>query len=334
MTIPSTFRAMVVSETADHRFERRLTSKAVSDLPKGEVLIKVDYSSLNYKDALSATGNKGVTRRFPHTPGIDAAGHVAESAISDFAPGDPVLVTGYDLGMNTSGGFGQYIRVPADWVVPLPHGLSLHESMIYGTAGFTAGLSLNKLVQAGVNPADGDILVTGASGGVGSLATAMLAHCGYSVVAVSGKKEAVDFLKSLGAKEVLGRNAVSMDEDKPLLAQKWAAVIETVGGTALSYALRSTHLHGVVTCCGNAASADLHLTVYPFILRGISLMGIDSATTPMPLRRSIWQKLAAEWKPRRLKEISSEISLEDLDGHITRILAGRQIGRRVVNLSK
>lgn len=324
---------MVVEETPDKGFIRRIQEKKIHDLPEGDVLIKVHYSSLNYKDALSAAGNKGVTRRYPHTPGIDASGTVAESRDPAFEQGDEVLVTGYDLGMNTPGGYGQYIRVPSDWVVPLPADLSLKTSMVYGTAGFTAGLSLDKLIEAGVAPDDGDILVTGASGGVGSMAVALLSHCGYSVVAVSGKSQAAEMLTALGARQILGREAVTDTTGKPLLIQRWAACVDTVGGNVLSYVLRSTRRHGVVTCCGNVASADLNITVYPFILRGISLMGIDSATTEMPLRSKIWNNFAGPWRLPNLDRFSSTIALEDLDEHIERILAGGQMGRRVVDMA-
>ena len=332
--VAESFRAMIVEETQDHRFRRRIGEKSLSDLPKGEVLIKVHYSSLNYKDALSATGNKGVTRIFPHTPGIDAAGTVAQSDNRGFSPGDAVLVTGYDLGMNTSGGFGQYIRVPADWVVSLPEGRSLQESMIFGTAGFTASLCLHKLVSAGVKPGDGEILVTGASGGVGSLAVALLAHCGYSVTASSGKAAARDLLTELGAKQIIDRADVHDTSSKPLLPQRWAGVVDTVGGLTLSTALRSTNRHGVVTCCGNVSSAELSLTVYPFILRGVSLMGADSATTGMASRRSIWQRLAGDWKPPRLERLSETIGLDQLDHAIERILGGKNTGRTVIDLNR
>ncbi len=326
------FRAMIVEEKPDGGFVRRIATRSTADLPEGDVLIKVHYSSLNYKDALSATGNKGVTRKYPHTPGIDAAGVVAESSSSDLSSGDRVLVTGYDLGMNTSGGFSEYIRVPADWVVPLPENLSFKESMIYGTAGFTAGLCVQKLVQTGLPPQSGDILVTGASGGVGSLAVAILSHLGYDVLAASGKAEAVDYLKVLGAKQILGRAELLEADKRPLLPQRWAGVVDTVGGPILSAAIRSTRRHGVVTCCGNAASANLELTVYPFILRGISLMGADSATSTMSTRREIWKHLAGDWKVPNLEQISSEIRLDDLDEHIDKMLAARQVGRRVVKI--
>lgn len=325
---------MTVKETSDGRFLRSITQKAFSDLPEGDILIKVHYSSLNYKDALSATGNKGVTRRYPHTPGIDAAGEVVESSQDDFAVGDQVLVTGYDLGMNTSGGFGSYIRVPADWVVPMPPGLTPRESMIFGTAGFTAALCVHKLEHAGLSPKDGTVLVTGASGGVGSLAVALLVHNGFPVTAVSGKPGAVDYLKKLGVGEVLTRKEILDETQRPLLAQRWAGVVDTVGGPMLSSVLRSTRRHGAVACCGNVASPQLNMTVYPFILRGISLLGADSATSEMPLRRTIWQRLASNWKIDTLDMIGSIIGLEELDDEFDRILNGKLTGRRVVDLNK
>lgn len=329
----SKFRAMIVEETADQRFVRRIAHKALSDLPEGDVLIKVLYSALNYKDALSCTGNKGVTRRYPHTPGIDAAGEVSHSSHPEFAIGDKVLVTGYDLGMNTSGGFGGYIRVPADWVVPLPSGLTFRESMIFGTAGFTAALCLHKLVHAGVKPKDGTLLVTGASGGVGSLAVALLAHNGYTVAGVSGKPDAADYLKRLGAEAVLTREKVLDESQRPLLAERWAGVIDTVGGPMLASVLRATRQHGAVACCGNVASAQLNVTVYPFILRGISLLGADSATSEMPIRRTVWQHLASDWKIDTLDQIATTIGLEDLDDRVEDMLAGRHTGRSIIDLS-
>lgn len=326
------FRAMVVEETADHRYTSSIRTRAVSDLPKGEVLIKVHYSSLNYKDALSANGNKGVTRRYPHTPGIDAAGEVADSTSDDFAIGEPVLVTGYDLGMNTSGGLAEYIRVPSGWVVRLPGGMTLKQSMIYGTAGFTAGLSLLKLEESGIIPQSGDILVTGASGGVGSLAVGILAAAGYSVVAASGKTSAADLLTRLGAKEILGRDAVIDTSGKPLLRTRFAGAIDTVGGDILSFALRSVQYGGAVTCCGNVASPELHLTVYPFILRGISLYGIDSAECPMPLRKTVWERLAGDWHLSALDNLATEIALEAVPEHFDAMLKGEHVGRCVVKI--
>lgn len=331
--IPSSpYKAMFVEESDKGVFTRRIVERTIRDLPDGDVLIKVHYSSLNYKDALSAIGNRGVTRRYPHTPGIDAAGNVAESKDGRFAEGDPVLVTGYDLGMNTAGGFGQFIRVPADWVVPLPSPLSLWESMALGTAGFTAGLCVDKIVKGGVTPDSGEILVTGASGGVGSLAVALLAHNGYKVVAATGKPDAAVMLENIGAAKIVGRDAVLDNTGKPLLAQRWAGAVDTVGGDVLSTVIRSTMRHGVVSCCGNVASAELHLTVYPFILRGILLAGADSATSTMETRMRIWNHLSGDWKLNCLDRIADEVALDGLDDRIDAILAGKQTGRCVVRL--
>ncbi|MDM8542442.1 YhdH/YhfP family quinone oxidoreductase [Desulfococcaceae bacterium HSG7] len=326
------FKAMVVQETAEKKFNRKIANKSVSELPPGDVLIKVKYSSLNYKDALSASGNKGVTRNYPHTPGIDASGIVEESISADFKPGDKVIVTSYDLGMNTSGGFGQYIRTPVDWVVKLPSGLSLKESMIYGTAGFTAGLSVHKMIHT-IKPEHGEILVTGASGGVGSMAVSILSKCGYEVVAVSGKTEEKGFLTDLGAKEIISREDATDVSGRPLLKRRWAGVIDTVGGDILATAIKSVKQGGTVTCCGNVASPDLPLTVFPFILRDVSLLGVDSQNCAMPLRLKIWNKLAADWKSDHLVELSSEIGLDDLDDHIELILKGKKKGRTIINLA-
>ncbi len=330
MTEKRSFQALVVREMEDGSFSRRVEERSLADLPPGEVLIRVHFSSLNYKDALSATGHRGVTRRYPHTPGIDAAGVVESSRSDEFRPGDPVIVTSYDLGMNTPGGWGQYIRVPAEWVVPLPANLTLRESMILGTAGFTAALSLHKLRWAGVTPDRGDILITGASGGVGSLAVAILSKVGYRVVAATGKAEAQPFLRGLGAAEVIDRKEVLDDSPRPLLKGRWAGVLDTVGGAYLASALKSTALHGAVTCCGLVASPEFATTVYPFILRGVSLLGIDSQSCPMDLRRRLWQKLAGEWKPDALERLAAERTLADLEQEIQRILQGGQRGRVLV----
>ena len=329
-----TFKAMVVEETAEGDFIRKVTPRSLDDLPEGEVLVQVHFSSLNYKDALSATGNKGVTKKYPHTPGIDAAGVVVESDSDEFKPGDQVIATSYDLGMNTPGGFGQYIRIPANWLVPLPGSLSLKESMAYGTAGLTAAFSILKLQEHGVGPDAGDILVTGATGGVGSFALAMLATIGYQVVAVTGKSEQHEFLTGLGAQEIISREEAVDTSAKPLLKARWAGVVDTVGGDILATAIKSTKQHGCVTCCGNVASADLHINVYPFILRGISLVGIDSQNFPMDLRRRTWEKIAGEWKLAGLDQQTSVRSLEELNGEIERMLAGKQKGRVIVDLTR
>jgi len=326
-----TFQAMVVTEEADGTFSRSIKEQPLEVLGDGEVLVKVCYSSLNYKDALSATGNRGVTRKYPHTPGIDAAGIVEESSVDNITPGDQVIVTSYDLGMNTSGGYGGYIRVPASWVVPLPENLSLKESMVLGTAGFTAAMSVAALTKS-VKPEAGEILVSGASGGVGSVAVAILAKLGYSVTAVSGKVGAIDFLKNIGAARVIDRKSAVEGNEKPLLKTLWAGAIDTVGGESLAAAVKATKPLGVVTCCGNVASPDLPLNVFPFILRGVSLVGIDSQNCPIDHRRNIWARLAREWKLSNLTDLSRVVSLEDLNVEIGLILGSKQKGRVVVDM--
>ncbi len=329
-----TFKAYVVEETENNVFVRNIKDRSINDLPEGDVLVKVHYSSLNYKDALSATGNRGVTRKFPHTPGVDAAGVVEESGDSRFESGQEVIVHGYDLGCNTWGGFGEYIRVPADWVVTLPKGLSLRESMIYGTAGYTAAYSVLRLQELGVKPEMGEVLVTGATGGVGSVAVAILAKAGYQVVASTGKTDQAEFLLTLGAKEVISREDSKDQSGKPLLKSRWAGTVDTVGGEILATAIKSTNPRGVVTCCGNVASADLPINVYPFILRGVSLVGIDSQDSPMKLRQQIWDRISSEWKLDQLEQLTTEITLQELDSNIELILQGRQKGRVLVNLNQ
>lgn len=279
------FKAMVVSELESKKFHREIKSKSISDLPEGDILINVKYSSLNYKDALSAIGNRGVTKEYPHTPGIDASGIVEKSGTSDFSVGDEVLVTGYDFGMNTSGGFQEYIRVPAKWVIKLPNGLSMRESMVYGTAGFTAALSVYKLVKSGVSPSDGDILVTGATGGVGSVALSILSKLGYRVIAVTGKTEEKQMLVDLGAKDIVSREDLDDTSGRPMLRGKWAGVVDTVGGNILATAIKSTNYGGSITCCGNVGGDKFSTSVYPFILRGVTLYGIDSVQCAKDLRK-------------------------------------------------
>lgn len=325
------FRALVVEETPSGEFELNVKKKAIKDLPPNDVLVRVRYSSINYKDALSASGNRGVTRKYPHTPGIDAAGVVVESEDSRFKEGDEVLITGYDLGMNTCGGFEQYIRVPAEWIVRLPEGLKFGEAMIYGTAGFTAAMSIHALMRD-VAPGDGEILVTGASGGVGCLVVATLAKIGFEVVAVSGKPEGKRFLKKLGAKKIIAREEALDNSGKPLLKAIWAGVVDTVGGETLATAIKSTKPGGTVTCCGNVSSPDLPLTVFPFILRGVRLVGIDSQNCPMEHRKEIWTLLSGAWKSEKLMDICEEIGLDGVVFHVPMMLQGKQKGRVVVNL--
>jgi putative YhdH/YhfP family quinone oxidoreductase len=327
------FTALVVSETDDGRYSRSIEDRRVEDLPAGEVLVKVAYSSLNYKDALSASGNRGVTRSYPHTPGIDAAGAVVESSDSRFSEGDPVIVTSYDLGMNTPGGFGQYIRVPADWVVPQPAELTAREAMCYGTAGFTAALSVYQLVEHGVKPEDGEIIVSGATGGVGSIAVAILVKIGYEVAAVNGVVDETDYLQRLGAGRVIDLEEAGDQSGRPLLKGIYGGGIDTVGGIVLATTLKSVRSNGIVTCCGNVASADLPTSVYPFILRGITLVGIDSQNCAMEHRLKVWHLLAGDWKIAPIEDVVDEIKLADLDRCIERMLKGEHRGRTVVRLN-
>ncbi|MGE6528286.1 YhdH/YhfP family quinone oxidoreductase [Pseudomonas sp. NPDC077382] len=327
----ASFKALQTNET-DGRFETSLIERDTNDLPAGEVLIRVSFSSLNYKDALSASGNRGVTRSFPHTPGIDAAGTVAESSVSDFAEGDEVIVTGYDLGMNTSGGFGQYIRVPAAWVIKRPVGLSLREAMVLGTAGLTAALCIDKLEQAVLEPTDLPILVTGATGGVGSIAIALLSKLGYKVAAVTGKAEQGDFLRKLGATEIVERSALQAGTEKPLLKEQWAGAVDTVGGDILFNAVKSLRRGGSVACCGLTAGTNFQASVLPFILRGVNLLGVDSVEIPLVVKASMWDKLSVQWKLPNLDDLVQEISLDQLPEAIERTLAGQQTGRILVRL--
>ncbi|HPO58886.1 MAG TPA: YhdH/YhfP family quinone oxidoreductase [Anaerolineaceae bacterium] len=326
------FLALVVREQADGSFTRSIDQRTIDDLPEGDVLVRVLYSSLNYKDALSASGNKGVTKTYPHTPGIDAAGVVEESRSADFQPGAEVLVSGYELGVSIPGGFGQFIRVPADRVMPRPEGLTLYESMVYGTAGFTAAASVAALIESGVSSGDGPVLVTGATGGVGSFAVALLAREGYEVVAATGKLEQRDYLTRLGASEVIHRQELLEGAGRPLLKSRWAGVVDTVGGAYLAAAIAAARYQGTVTACGNAAGAELHTTVFPFILRGVRLLGIDTAQLPLPQRKTLWQRIAGEWKLPGLEQIGRRVSFAELDAEIERILTGGQTGRVVVDL--
>lgn len=330
------FTAFQVSEvpatdTEGRTYQGSVVERQVADLPPGELLIQVVYSSVNYKDAMSANGNKGVTRNFPHTPGIDAAGVVVTSDVDNFQAGDEVIVTGFDLGMDTAGGFGQFIRIPAAWALKCPTGLTLEESMIIGTAGFTAALCVEKLILNEVTPASGPVLVTGASGGVGSFAVALLAHLGYEVTAMSGSAEAAKLLKELGANEIIGRQHFADAGNRPLLSERWAGAVDVVGGDILFNVIKSLRYGGSVACCGLVAAPMFQATVFPFILRGVNLLGVDSVTLPMEKRLPIWQRLGAEWKLERLQQLKQLIGLPDLQQALQSILKGHSIGRLVVS---
>jgi len=326
------YSALVAEKLEDGEMKLSVKSLNTRNFPHNDVLVRVEYSSLNYKDALSASGNPGVTKSYPHTPGIDAAGVVEWSDDDRFQEGDEVIVTSYDLGQNTPGGFGQFISVPGDWIVPLPGGLSLKESMMLGTAGFTAAYGVRNIIESGIQPGDGDIVVTGATGGVGSLAVAILSKIGFSVIAVTGKLDQHPFLENLGAKKIVSREEVTGVKSSPMLASRWKGGLDTVGGEMLDALLRQTAHNGVVACCGNVLGGDLHTSIYPFILRGISLMGIDSGICLMKDRTELWQQISEEWKPRQLGDICRECGLEQLKPEIKKILNGEQIGRVLVNL--
>lgn len=330
----STFKAFEVSEVADKQFESAIVEKSIADLPAGDVLIEVHYSSLNYKDALSASGNKGVTRNYPHTPGIDAAGVIAESSDSSLAAGTEVIVVGYDLGMNTAGGFGQFIRVPSQWVVPLPEGLSLRESMILGTAGFTAALCLEKLFLNGLEDRQGEVLVTGATGGVGIVAVALLSMLGYRVVASTGKKESHDRLRALGASDIIDRSELSEVNSKPMVAERWIGAVDVVGGDTLFNVIKSLRYGASVAACGLVQSPMFSASVFPFILRGVNLLGVDSVQLPLAHKKSVWHKLATEWKLDNLDKLSTEIGLGELHDCLQQVLAGRAQGRWILNLKR
>lgn len=325
------FQCLLVTKDEAGKTQTSVTRRSVVDLPAGEVLIRVAYSSLNYKDALSATGHPGVTRKFPHVPGIDAAGTVVASRSPMVDEGDEVFVTGFDLGQNTWGGFSELVQVPSAWAMPLPDGLSLRDVMIYGTAGLTAGQCVEALERHGLRPDHGEILVTGASGGVGSLAVAILAQAGYQVVAATGKPQHREHLAQLGARRFVSREEVNDTTRKPLLAPLWSGAVDTVGGNTLATLVRSVEHNGCVAACGLVGGSDLPLTVYPFILRGATLAGIDSAECPLETRTRIWSKLAGPWKPKHLENIvSGELSLNKLPAAIDQILHGRTTGRLLV----
>ena len=328
MILPKTFKCYLVSKDTEGNVSGEIAERSTDELPEGEVLVRVAYSSLNYKDALAATGHPGVNKVFPHVPGVDLAGVVAQSGVYEFVEGDPVLATGFDLGANRWGGFAEYARVPQDWIVPLPSGLTLRESMIRGTAG----LCVDALQKHGVEPDGGEIVVTGASGGVGSVAVAILAKLGYRVVAVTGKTSAHRYLKQLGARQIAARGEVDDLSGRPLLHGRWAGAVDTAGGNMLSTILRATRHGGCVAACGLTAGDELSMTVYPFILRGVTLAGIDAAWGPIPLRHEIWQRLAGEWKPDDLEAMANSIGLSDLPPRIDDILAGRITGRLVVTI--
>ncbi len=323
------FKALWVEKNEDATFTRSIRSVPISKLPDNDVLIRVKYSSINYKDALSAHGNQGVTKNYPFIPGIDAAGVVISDKTNRFKQGDKVIVTSYDLGMNTFGGFGELVSVPAKWIVPLPDNLSLFKAMVFGTAGFTAYYGVKRLMRELISPESGDILVNGATGGVGSMAVFILSQLGYKVIAVTGKMEFVNDLIKLGAKKVIHRNEIYPAKAKLLNEAKYAAAIDTVGGKMLEAIIPQIQHNGAIACCGNILGHKLETNIYPFILRGIGLLGIDSGITEMKLRNEIWGEIA-DLKADFPDFWVNEIKLDALSEEIEQIYAGKQKGRVVL----
>ncbi len=327
----SAFKAFWV-ERGEKAFARSIISRDVEELPDGDLLVEVRYSSLNYKDGLSATGQPGVTRNYPHTPGIDAAGVVLESSVDAFSPGDEIVAMGFDLGMNTPGGFAQRIRIPAGWATPLPAGLTLEESMILGTAGFTAALCVDKLETFGMTPTGGPVLVTGATGGVGSVAVMLLSQLGYTVHAVTGKPLQHGFLRDIGASEIVDRETALDGANRPLLRETWGGVVDTVGGDILFNAVKSLKYGASLAACGLVASPMFPATVLPFILRHVNLLGIDSVELPIEDKTALWRKLGGDWKIDGLEALQRPLRLQELSAAIDRILAGGMVGRGVLQL--
>ena len=320
------YKALVTSEE-NKTFVNSIKNLDLSSLPDHDTLIKVKFSSLNYKDALSASGNKGVTRSYPHTPGIDAAGIIEKTSGTKFTEGDEVIVTGYDMGMNTYGGFGEYIKVPEDWIVKKPNNLTLSEAMAFGTAGLTAGLCLRKLLIHGLKPEDGNVFVTGVTGGVGIISLMLLAKLGFEVSAVTGKIDQEDLLKSLGAKQVINRNDLDVDLISPLQKPIYAGGIDAVGGNILSNLICSTSQRAAIACCGMVGGLNLDTSIFPFILRGLTLFGIDSAESLLEVKKEVWGNFASSWKLSNINENIKDIHLNDLPNEIEKILKGEQIGR-------
>ncbi|MEO3947335.1 oxidoreductase [Gorillibacterium sp. CAU 1737] len=329
----TSFRALTVDQTADG-FVRAIREWDTDQLPEGELLIRVSHSGINYKDGLAGKEDGKIVSRYPFIPGIDLAGTVVSSEDARFAPGDEVLVTGYGLGVSHWGGLAGFARVPAAWAVPLPAGLTPAEAMAYGTAGLTAALCVARLVAHGLKPADGPVLVTGAGGGVGSAAVALLARLGYSVAAATGKPAAHDWLRELGAAEILPREEVLPAKPRALAPERWAGAVDPVGGAVLAHVIASLRYGGAVAACGLAGGGQLPATVFPFILRGVSLLGVDSVECPMEERHRLWKLLASDWKPEKLGLLYREIALDEVPGAMDAILRGEVQGRLVVDMSR
>lgn len=316
----------------DGKVAGRLVDLALDDLDPGEVVIRTAYSSINYKDALAATGAGRIIRRFPCVGGIDSAGVVVESRDPAFRAGDRVICTSYDLGVAHDGGYAGCVRVPGAWVVPLPAGLTLKDAMALGTAGYTAALGIHLMEQNDLRPERGKVVVNGATGGVASLAIDMLSMRGYAVSAITGKSGEHDYLKTLGAAEIVDRQSLQMG-NRPLEKPLWAGAVDSLGGEPLAWLTRTMDQNGVIASIGNAAGIELHTTVFPFILRGVRLLGVDSGYTPMALRRTIWERLGGDLRPRHLAEVTRVITLQELPGAFDAFIAAGARGRTVVKVA-
>jgi len=328
----ASFKAFLIDQGQDRNVCAGLATLERKQLDPGEVLIRVHYSSINYKDALAATGVGKIIRRFPCVGGIDLSGEVVESSDARFKAGDPVIATSFDIGVSHHGGYAQYARVPAGWVVPLPDGLDLFEAMALGTAGFTAALGVVRMEANGLAPANGPVLVTGATGGVGGLAVDMMSGNGYEIVALTGKASEEGYLRELGASLIMLRSSIDFEKVRPLETALWAGAVDNVGGQILHWVLATMKQAGTVASIGNAASFNISTTVFPFILRGVSLLGVDSGYIGFPVRQQVWDRLAGDLKPRRLAEITRTISLEELPGAFDAFIKGQVRGRTVVRI--
>ena len=325
------FKAFVTSQNQNGKFENNIFKKSIDDLPDGDLLIRVEYSSLNYKDALSASGATGITKSYPHTPGIDASGVIEESTNHHFLVGEKVIVTGFDLGMNTSGGFAEYIRVPSSWAVKCPESLSTKESMMIGTAGLTAGLCLEE-IEKHKSLKNLEVIVSGATGGVGSIAIKLLSLLDAKVTAITGKKNEYKFLYDLGSSKIIQRKELIESTRLPLSKGLYDAAVDVAGGNILTNIIASMKYNGTITACGNVASPEFETTVFPFILRGNRLIGIDSATCSISLREKIWNNFSTKWRLKNLDNICKITDLNNLDNEIEKILSGKQIGRVIVKI--
>ncbi len=328
----SDFTALLIEQENDKSVSAGFRQLSVDDLDAGEVLIRVAYSSINYKDALAATGKGKIIRRFPCIGGIDLSGVVVDSQDARFKPGDEVIATSFDIGVSHHGGFAQMARIPAKWVVPMPTGLNLFDAMAIGTAGFTAALGVVRMEANGLVPANGPVVVTGATGGVGSLAIDMLAAAGYEVVALTGKAEERDYLTELGATDIVLRDSIDFEHTRPLETGRWAGAVDNVGGQVLHWLLATMQQAGTVASIGNASSFDISTTVFPFILRGVSLLGIDSGYMGFPLRQQVWERLAGDLHPKHLGAVTRLIEFDELPAAFDDFIAGRIRGRTVVRI--